>query len=62
MLTPETERWAEALAVERMHGDGASAFIAERVATLARAGDGAGVTRWLEIAACLDGLRDGTRQ
>ena len=35
-MTPEQERWAEALAVLRMHGTGAEAFIGERIATLAR--------------------------
>jgi hypothetical protein len=42
-LTPERERFAEALAVEHYHGDQAPAFIAERIGALAAAGDQAGV-------------------
>jgi hypothetical protein len=55
-LTPEQERWAEALMVERQHGATASEFVAERVSALARVGDRAGVARWLEIASHLDAL------
>ena len=58
-ITPERELWACALLVEREHGGGAVAFIAERVATLAAAGDLAGVERWRAIADKLDQLRDG---
>ncbi|WP_082006525.1 DUF6961 family protein [Sphingomonas sp. ERG5] len=54
-MTPDRERWAEALAVERQHGDRAPAFIAERAAALALAGDIAGIARW--IAARIDQLR-----
>ena len=49
-LSPDRERWAEALAVERMHGDQAGDFIAERIATLGSVGDVAGVARWTDIA------------
>ncbi|WP_152616661.1 DUF6961 family protein [Sphingomonas sp. ERG5] len=56
-MTPDRERWAEALAVERQHGDRAPAFIAERIAALALAGDIAGVARWKDIAARIDQLR-----
>jgi hypothetical protein len=56
-LTPERERYAEALAVERIHGDQAPAFIAERIGALAMAGDQAGVQRWREIADRLDQLQ-----
>jgi hypothetical protein len=55
----ELERWAEALAVERQHGPDAGQFIAERVRTLAQAGEEAGVTRWLDIATRLDQLLEG---
>jgi hypothetical protein len=58
-MTPERELWACALLVEREHGAAADAFIAERVTTLARAGDMAGVERWRAIADKLDQLRDG---
>lgn len=30
-LTPEQERWAEALAILKQHGDDAPIFIAERI-------------------------------
>lgn len=56
-MTPAEERLAEALAVERMHGDRAPLFVAERIGELAAAGDAAGVQRWREIAAQLDALR-----
>lgn len=55
-MTPDEERWAEALMVERQHGSSAGEHIAERVTALALAGDEAGVARWLEIAARLDAL------
>jgi len=58
-MTPERELWACALLVEREHGAGAVAFIAERVASLAAAGDLTGVERWRAIADKLDQLRDG---
>lgn len=58
-MNPERELWACALLVEREHGDGADAHIAERVTTLALAGDFAGVERWRAIADKLDWLRDG---
>ncbi|WP_418066803.1 DUF6961 family protein [Sphingomonas endolithica] len=48
--------------VERQHGDGAPALIAERVTALASAGDMKGVARWEAIAACYDQLRQGGRQ
>lgn len=54
--TAEQERWAEALAVERAHGEHARQHIAERVRTLALAGDDQGVRRWREIEARLDRL------
>lgn len=55
-MTPDHERWAEALAVLRTHGDGVFAHVAERVGALALDGDMAGVRRWREIAAKLDEL------
>ena len=55
-MTAEQERWAEALAVERLHGDRAQMHVAERVRELALAGDERGVARWREIAERLDRL------
>lgn len=57
-MTPEQERWAEALTIERQHGDQAPLYIAERIGALAMAGDAAGVNRFKQIAVRLDLLRD----
>ncbi|WNO53188.1 DUF6961 family protein [Stakelama saccharophila] len=62
MLTPEEERWAEALAIRRLHGERGPAFIAERIGALALKGDEAGVARWKEIAQRFDQLGRGTLQ
>jgi hypothetical protein len=50
--------WACAQQVMQQHGDRAPAHIAERVATLALAGDMAGVETWKRIADRLDQLSD----
>lgn len=55
-MTPDEERWAEALAVQRRHGEGAPVFVAERIGALALEGDMPGIRRWKEIAARLDAL------
>lgn len=55
-MTPKQERLAEALAIERLHGERAAVHIAERVGALVLSGDMDGVRRWREIAACLDAL------
>lgn len=52
-MTPEEERWAEALAIERLYGENAPVWVAERIGALALPGDAAGVTRFKEIAARL---------
>lgn len=62
MMTPQHERWAEALAVKRRYGGETAAFVAERIGALALADDDAGVIRWREIAACLEQLDPGTIQ
>lgn len=54
---PERERFAEALAIERIHGDAAGDFIVERVKALSLAGDHASVRRWLDIADRLQQLQ-----
>lgn len=56
-MTPDRERFAEALAIERLHGPDAPRWIAERIGALALAGDDAGVARFREIAIRLDRLR-----
>ena len=58
-MTPDEERWAEALAIERQHGMMAPMYIAERISALALAGDFAGVRRFREIADRYDQLQDG---
>lgn len=49
-MSPDQERWAEALAIERQHGMMAPMWIAERIGALAMAGDFDGVARLREIA------------
>lgn len=61
-MTPERERWAEAIAIKQRYGDQPHAHIAEQVARLALAGDQAGVIRWREIATRFDQLQAGTMQ
>lgn len=56
-MDADQERWAEALLLERDHGDDAPRYIAEQIGRLARAGDVAGITRLKEIAVRLDALR-----
>lgn len=58
-MTWEQERWAEAAMVQRLHGDGASAHVAERIGDLLLKGDQAGVERWCEIGARVAELRAG---
>ncbi|CAN5502851.1 hypothetical protein BH10PSE12_BH10PSE12_08450 [soil metagenome] len=55
-MTPDEERFAEALALERLHGARAPVFVAERIGVLALAGDHPGVKRFREIAVRLDAL------
>lgn len=56
-LTSDQERWAEALALERQHGDRAPIVVAETIGALARKGNIDGIARWKEIASRLDTLR-----
>ena len=60
-MSPDHERWAEALAIERQHGDQAPVFLAERLGALALTGDDAGVERLKQIASKLDQLRNPRR-
>ncbi|WP_277968196.1 DUF6961 family protein [Sphingomonas echinoides] len=61
-MTPDIERWAEALAAYRAHGERAHVHVAERIGTLATDGDQAGVDRWKQIAVRLDQLIGGSLQ
>lgn len=56
-VTPDEERWAEALAIEQLHDDRALVWIAERIGALALAGDVEGVERFRQIAKRLNELR-----
>lgn len=56
MVTPDQFRWAEALSLEKLHGDAAPLFVAERIGALALAGDAAEVERFLQIADGLEAL------
>lgn len=56
MALPDWELWACALAIERQYGDDAPRHIADRITTLALAGDEAGVAAWKAIAARYDRL------
>jgi hypothetical protein len=58
IMTPDRERWAEALAIERQHGDSAIEFVAGRISACSLAGDDAGVERLRQIADRLDQLRN----
>jgi hypothetical protein len=56
-VTQERERLAEALALERIHGDRVGEFVVERVSVMTEAKDWDGVKRWLEIAEWLERLQ-----
>lgn len=58
-MTPEQERWAEAIAIQWLHGEFAPLHVAERIGALAITGDSAGIARWKAIAARLDQLLKG---
>ncbi|SOB88046.1 hypothetical protein SAMN06297144_3184 [Sphingomonas guangdongensis] len=58
-MTEDQERWAEALAIEQLHGERAKAWVAERIAVFREAGDSKGVERFSILAACLDQLQFG---
>ena len=61
-MTPQQERWAEALTIERQHGAMAPVWIAERIGALALAGDFAGAARFRGIAAKYEQLLAGKGQ
>ncbi|SNS95665.1 hypothetical protein SAMN06295912_12628 [Sphingomonas laterariae] len=55
-MTTDRERFAEALAIDKLHGDRARLFVAQRIGAFALAGDAGGVTRFNAIACRLDVL------
>ena len=58
-MVSDRELWACAAQVIGTHGEEAMAFVADRVAALAREGDEAGIQTWRMIADRIDALRDG---
>lgn len=56
-MKPDEERLAEALMIERLHGERANDVVFERVKALAETEDWEGVNRWMEVAEWLDRLR-----
>ncbi len=58
-LTDDQHIWACALAIETQYGTKAPLHVAERIGTLAQAGDADGVAMWQAIALRLDRLRGG---
>jgi len=55
-VTPDEERWAEAMAIHSQHGDHAPVVVAERIGALAMKGDVGGIAHWKDIAARFDAL------
>jgi hypothetical protein len=55
-MTPNQERWAEALKIEQIHGDTAPAWVAQRIEALALEGDEAGVARLRVMRLALRGF------
>lgn len=58
-MTEGQERWAEALAIERLHGERAKTWVAERIVAFREAGDSKGVERFTILPACLGQLQFG---
>jgi hypothetical protein len=59
-MTPDEERWSEALGVFQIYGDSALAHAEARIAALMREGDDAGMMRWFEIFERIKELRSGS--
>lgn len=57
-MTPEQERWAEALAVVRVHGAYAEQFVRSLIESLADHGEKDGVIRWRAIERRVSELRE----
>jgi hypothetical protein len=56
--TLDEERWAEALTIERTHGESAHDWVIDRITQLGADGDVAGVARFMEIIDRLDKLQE----
>ncbi|UIJ44824.1 hypothetical protein LZK98_17475 [Sphingomonas cannabina] len=55
-MTRDEQLWGAALAIERQHAGRAPAYVAERIAAAARAGDPLGIETMTAIAIRLDQL------
>jgi len=60
-MRPDQERWAEALKIEKMHGDNTWQWISGRIADLVYEEDEPGVARFMAIRANLRELGHGPR-
>ena len=58
-MTEDQERWAEAIAIERLHGERAKAWVAERIVAFREAGDVRRVERFSIIGVRLERLQSG---
>ena len=58
MALSDWELWACADKVIRQHGEHATVHIAERIDSLSRAGDAAGIAAWKAIAERVDRLNE----
>ena len=58
-MTEDQERWAEVLAIERLHGERAKAWVAERIVAFREAGDSKGVERFSILDTRLEQLQFG---
>jgi hypothetical protein len=58
LRSTDEERWAEALAIERIHGDSAHSWVIDRITQLGADRDHAGVARFMEIIDRLDKLAE----
>ena len=59
-MTPDEERWAEALAIIKWKGDAAEAYVIERLVALHSAADRQGMQRFGLIADRIRQLREGS--
>jgi hypothetical protein len=61
-MTPDEEHWADALAIERIHGDSAVDWLIDRITELVADNERDGVARYLDIIDRLDQLRKRSAQ
>ena len=61
-MTPDQERWAEAIGIHRIRGEKAAQHVAAQIGALAVLGDQGGIDRWMAIKRRLDALKSGALQ